>query len=133
MTTHYDNSHRIVISDDDARGGVTGHNARYVLAYGLTGVIAALAAVAIYSGFDRLSERVSVALAKSPLEVLRDFAPYATIVLIGAIATGLLLGVWNLISGRDDNDSQSFMRFRVAAQFALICVIMAILYVSHMA
>ena len=133
MATHYDNSHRIVISDDDARGGVTGHNARYVLAYGLTGVIAALAAVAIYSGFDRLSERVSVALAKSPLEVLRDFAPYATIVLIGAIATGLLLGVWNLISGRDDNDSQSFMRFRVAAQFALICVIMAILYVSRMA
>ena len=133
MTTHYDNSHRIVISDDDARGGVTGHNARYVLAYGLTGVIAALAAVAIYSGFDRLSERVSAALAKSPSEVLRDFAPYATIVLIGAIATGLLLGVWNLISGRDDNDSQSFMRFRVAAQFALICVIMAILYVSRMA
>ena len=74
MTTHYDNSHRIVISDDDARGGVTGHNARYVLAYGLTGVIAALAAVAIYSGFDRLQDAVSVALAKSPSEVLRDFA-----------------------------------------------------------
>ena len=42
----------------------------------------------------------------------------------------LVLGVWSLMSGHSDNASQSFMRFRVAAQFALICVIMAMLYVS---
>jgi Hypoxia induced protein conserved region len=51
-------------------------------------------------------------------------------VFAGAIGTGLLLGLWNMISGHSEDDSQSFMRFRVAAQFATICVIMAMLYVS---
>ena len=133
MATHIDDQDHIVISDDDARGGVTGHNGRYVLVYGMTGVIAAFAAIAIYFGFDRLQGSVSAALAQNPSEVLRAFAPYATIVLFGAIAAGLLFGVWNWIAGRNDNASQSFMRFRVVAQFALICVIMAILYVSRMA
>ena len=130
MATHYDDAHHIVISDDDARGGVTGHNVRYVLAYGMTGVIAMFAAIAIFAGFDRLHSKVSAALAQNPSEALQAFAPYATIVLVGALGVGLLLGIWNLISGRSDNASQSFMRFRVVAQFAAICVIMAILYVS---
>ena len=132
MATHYDEAHRIVISEDDARGGVTGHNVRYVLAFGMTGVIALFAAVAIYSGFDRLQSKVSAALAQNHWETLLNFAPYAGIVLGGAIAGGLLLGILNMISGRTENGSQAFMRFRVVAQFALICVIMAILYVSAM-
>ncbi|MGQ0457654.1 MAG: HIG1 domain-containing protein [Hyphomicrobium sp.] len=130
MATHYDEAHRIVISDEDARGGATGHNVRYVLGLGLTGVIAAFAALAIYFGFDRLQANVSAALAQNPSEVLRNFAPYASIALAGAIGGGLLLGLWNMISGRSEDGSQSFMRFRVVAQFALICVIMAIFYVS---
>ena len=130
MATHFDEAHRIVISEDDARGGVTGHNVRYVLAYGMTGVIAMFAAIAIYNGFDRLQAKISAALSHSPSEVVQALAPYAAIVLAGMIGVGLLLGIWNLISGRSDNDSQSFMRFRVAAQFALICVIMSMLYVS---
>ena len=32
------------------RGGVTGHNVRYVLAFGLAGVIIAFIAIAIYFG-----------------------------------------------------------------------------------
>jgi Flp pilus assembly protein TadB len=32
------------------RGGVTGHNVRYVLAFGLAGVIIAFIVIAIYSG-----------------------------------------------------------------------------------
>ena len=130
MATHFDEAHRIVISEDDARGGVTGHNVRYVLAYGMTGVIAMFAAIAIYNGFDRLQAKMSAALSHNPSEVVQALAPYAAIVLAGMIGVGLLLGIWNLISGRSDNDSQSFMRFRVAAQFALICVIMSMLYVS---
>ena len=130
MATHYDEAHNLIISEDDARGGVTGHNVRYVLIYGMTGVIAMFAAIAIYSGFDSLQEKVSAAFAQNPSDVLRAFAPYAAIVLVGALMAGLLLGVWNMISGRSDNDSQNFMRFRVVAQFALICVIMAIVYVS---
>jgi hypothetical protein len=50
MTAHYDEIHGLVISGDDARGGVTGHNARYVLAASMTGIVAAFAAVAIYFG-----------------------------------------------------------------------------------
>lgn len=132
MATLYDETDGVVISGDDARGGETGHHVRYVLAVGLTGVIAAFAAVAIYFGFDRLQQNISAALAHNPSDVIQAAAPYAGIVLAGAIATGLLLGVWNMISGRSDDGSQAFMRFRVVAQFAMICVIMAIFYVSAM-
>ena len=130
MAAHLDDAHRIVISEDEARGGVTGHNVRYVLAFGMTGVIAAFAAIALYFGFDSLQDKVSAALARNPSEVLQAFAPYAAIVLIGAIGGGLLLGFWSLLAGQTENGSQSFMRFRVVAQFALICAIMAIFYVS---
>lgn len=134
MATHFDQTHDeahgIVISDDDARGGVTGHHVRYVLAYSMTAVIAAFAGIAIYNGFDRLQAKFSAVLSQHPSEVLRAFAPYAAIVLAGAIGVGLMLGLWNLISGRSEDGSQGFMRFRVAAQFALVCVIMAMFYVS---
>jgi hypothetical protein len=130
MATFYDDTHPIEISDDDARGGVTGHNVRYVLALGMTGVIAAFAAIAIYFGFDALHERATAALARSPSEMLQAFAPYAAIVLCGAIGVGLLLGIWNLISGPSAHAGQSLMRLRVVTQFALICVIMALFYVS---
>jgi hypothetical protein len=39
----------IMISGDDARQGVTGHNVRYVLIFGLLGVIAGLGAVGFMS------------------------------------------------------------------------------------
>lgn len=120
----------IVLSDDEARSGVTGHNVRYVLAFGMTGVIAAFAAIAIYFGFDQLEQRAATAMAQSPLETLRMLAPYAAILLGGAIAGGLLLGLWSLIAGRSGDDSQAFMRARVVAQFAAICIIMAMLYIS---
>jgi len=130
MATHYDDAHRIVISDNDARGGVTGHNVRYVLAFGMTGVIAALATVAIYLGFDRLEARIEAAFAQNPSDVLQSLAPYATIILAGTMLAGFLLGVWTLLSGRSGNASQGYMRLRVVTQFALICVMMAILYMS---
>lgn len=130
MATLYDETHPTLICDDDVRGGVTGHNVRYVLAFSLTGVIAAFAAIAIYFGFDTLHERASAALAHSPSEVLRTFAPYAAIVLCGAIGAGLLLGLWNMVSGRSEDQSQGFMRLRVVTQFALVCIIMAILSIS---
>jgi hypothetical protein len=34
-----------VVTTTEARGGVTGHNVRYVLVYGLVGVVVAFAAV----------------------------------------------------------------------------------------
>ena len=47
MATHYDAHHPIEVSVDDARGGVTGHNVRYVLGFGLTGIFVAFAAIAV--------------------------------------------------------------------------------------
>ena len=38
------------LSTNKARGGVTGHNVRYVLAFGLGGIIVALIVVGIYFG-----------------------------------------------------------------------------------
>ncbi len=135
MATHiddrqFDGDHGIVISEDDARGGVTGHNVRYVLAYGMLGVVTMFAAIAIYNGYDRLQSKLSAALSQNPSDVIQAFAPYAAIALAGAIGVALVLGVWNLIAGRSEDGSQGFMRFRVAAQFALICAIMAMFYVS---
>ena len=132
MATPIDETRATVISGEDARGGTTGHNVRYVLVLGMTGVIAAFAAIAMYFGFDRLQSNIAAAMAQNPSEVLQAAAPYALIMLVGAIAAGLLLGVWNLASGRSADGSQTFMRFRVVAQFALVCVIMAMLYVSAM-
>lgn len=127
----YDEAHHIVeLSEDEARTGVTGHNVRYVLAFGLGGVVAAFAAIAIYFGFDGLHARVSAALAQSPSEVLRAFAPYAAIVLIGAVIGGLLLELWTKLSGPSEDGSQMFMRYRVVAQFMLVCAIMAMLYLA---
>lgn len=124
----YDKAHHIVsLTDDEARSGVTGHNVRYVLAFGMTGVVAAFAAIAIYFGFDALQERISAAFSQSPFEMLRALASYAALALVGAIVTGLVLGIWNMVSGRSESGSQTFMRLRVAAQFALICVIMVML------
>lgn len=130
MAAFYDETHHLVISDDEARGGVTGHNVRYVLALSMTGVIAAFAVIAVYWGYDSLQQSLAAAFARSPAEIVRGLAPYAAIVLMGAIAGGLVLGVWSLIAGRSLDDSESFMRARVATQFALICVIMALLYMS---
>jgi uncharacterized membrane protein YdcZ (DUF606 family) len=130
MTAHYDQTNGVVISEEDARGGVTGHNVRFVLAYGMIGVVTLFAAVAIYNGFDRIQNNVSAALSQSPYEVFQAAAPYAAILIAGVVGTGLLLSLWNLISGKSEDGTQGFMRFRVAAQFAAICGMMAMLYVS---
>jgi hypothetical protein len=130
MAAHYDETHHLLISGDEARGGVTGHNVRYVLALSLAGVIAAFAVMAIYFGFDRLRKTLSAALARSPSEVVQSLAPYATILFLGAVVGALSLGLWSLIAGRSGDASERFMRARVVTQFAAICVIMALLYVS---
>lgn len=118
------------ILDDAVRSGVTGHNVRYVLAAGLTGVVTAFAAIAIYFGYDTLQARMDAVLSKSPTQLVRDIAPYAAMLAIGAIAIALLLGIWSLIAGRDDSASQTGMRLRVVGQFVIVCIIMTMLYLS---
>jgi hypothetical protein len=130
MAAHIDESDHIVVSVDEARGAVTGHNVRYVLAFGMTGVILAFAAVALYEGYEALSTRMAGVLSQSPSALLQAFAPYTAIVLMGAVGAGLLLGLWSLLAGRSGDESERFMRARVVLQFAAVCVIMGIFYMT---
>ncbi len=124
----YDEAHHIVsLTDEEARSGVTGHNVRYVLGFGMAGVITAFTAIAIYYGFDDLRAWVAGAVAGSPFHVLHALAAFAILVLFGSLVIGLVLGLWNAVSGPSGDDSQAFMRLRVAVQLALICVIMVML------
>ncbi|MCW5698114.1 MAG: hypothetical protein KIS96_15505 [Bauldia sp.] len=41
---------RLVIDADDAREGVTGHGVRYVLGFGLAGVVVAFIMVLLFAG-----------------------------------------------------------------------------------
>lgn len=127
MATYDEIHHTTTLTDNEARAGVTGHNVRYVLAFGMAGVIAAFASIAIYFGFDRFQNAFFAALAQSPAEVLRTLLPYAAILLLGAVAGWVFYGTWNLIAGRSENESERFMRLRVATQFGVICIVMALL------
>ena len=50
MMSTNDEEASVKVSKTKARGGVTGHNVRYVLTFGLMGVIAAFIALGIYYG-----------------------------------------------------------------------------------
>lgn len=45
MSASHDNNDRTVVSAQEAREGVTGHNVRYVLGFGLIGIIVAFVVV----------------------------------------------------------------------------------------
>ena len=49
----------ILISEDDARGGVTGHHVRYVLTFGLAGIIIAFIAIGVYFDYGALTQAIS--------------------------------------------------------------------------
>jgi hypothetical protein len=50
MASRQQDDGTIVKFTDDARAGVTGHRVRYVLVFGLAGVILAFAALGVYFG-----------------------------------------------------------------------------------
>src|SRR3712207_6392309 len=53
---------------------------------------------------------------------------YAIPIVLGAVTVVLLLGLWNMIRGRDPGRSQQLMRWRVGLQFLAIVIVMAALY-----
>ena len=100
---------------------------RYVLAFGLAGIVIAFLAIGAYFGYD--------ALTQGGLEVFccRGDAPaatysYAVSLALAVVAAVLLLGLWNMVSGRSENASQTFMRWRVVLQFIALCLVMVALY-----
>lgn len=120
----------MLVNEDEARAEVTGHNVRYVLAFGLAGVIAAFAAIGIYNGYDRLAASLSQAFSRDPVAVLMDSAPYVLAAMLGITGAYLLLSLWSLLAGPTDNATQTGMRARVVTQFTVICAIMAGLYLA---
>ena len=53
--------------------------------------------------------------------------PIATLAVL-AVLIVLLLGIWNMLRGRNPNLSQKLMRWRVALQFLAIVIIMITVY-----
>jgi hypothetical protein len=117
----------VVISRDEARGGVTGHHVRYVLAFGLAGTVIAFVVIGLYFGYGKLMQMMSQMSTRIDPTTL---VSYAIIIALAVVATVLLLGLWDMVSGRSLNTSQSVMRWRVVLQFIAICLVMASLYLS---
>ena len=117
----------VIISEDDARGGVTGHHVRYVLAFGLAGIIIAFLAIGAYFGYGALTQVVSKIFAAEGM-LRQRLISYAVSLALGVIVAVLLLGLWNMVWGRSENASQTFMRWRVVLQFIAICLVMVALY-----
>ena len=55
---------------------------------------------------------------------------YVIPIALAAIATVLLLGLWNMLRGGSPNLSQTLMRWRVVLQFIALCLVMAAIYFS---
>lgn len=117
----------VVVSGDEARGGVTGHHVRYVLAFGLAGSIIAFVVISLYFGYGKLMQMISQMSTRIDPTTL---VSYAIIIALAVAATVLLLGLWDMLSGRSLNTSQRVMRWRVVLQFIAICLVMAAVYLS---
>ena len=117
----------IFITGNEARGGIHEHRVHYVLAFGLAGGIIAFVLIGLYFGYSKLAQTISQASIPSDPTTL---VSYAILIAFAAVGTVLLLGMWNVISGRSPNTSQKVMRWRVVLQFIALCLVMATLYLS---
>jgi len=114
----------VLLSTDAARGGVTGHHVRYVLAFGLAGAVVAFLVLGAYLGFGSLT------LAKLHELSGRQVMIGVGAVVIGALSAGLLFGLWRSLAGPSEDASQNIMRWRVILQFVVIALVMGALYFS---
>ncbi len=113
-----------VISANESRAGVTGHHVRYVLAFGLAGVIIAFVVIGLYFYLGRVTQTITRI---DPTTLVS----YGITIALAAVATVLLLGLWNMVMPRGSpNTSQTLMRWRVVLQFIALCLVMAALYLS---
>jgi Hypoxia induced protein conserved region len=118
----------VVISGNKARAGVTGHHVRYVLAFGLAGSVIAFVVITLYFYYAKLTQAISQTPSRiDPAKLVF----YAIPIALAAVATMLLLGLWNMVMPRGSpNTSQTLMRWRVVLQFIALCLVMAALYLS---
>jgi hypothetical protein len=79
----------VVISGNKARGGVTGHHVRYVLAFGLAGSIIAFVVIGLYFSYGQLTQMISQMSTQIDPTTL---VSYAIMIALALVATVLLLG-----------------------------------------
>lgn len=61
---------------------------------------------------------------------MEDVVNYLVPIAVGVVAVILVLGLINMMRGGSTNTSQRLMRWRVAAQFVAIIVIMAAIWIA---
>jgi hypothetical protein len=112
------------ISGDAARAGVTGHHVRYVLGFGLAGILIAFVILGLYFSYSRLTQIIS----QTPIRFDLTTVVSLTIPLVlAAVVAVLVLGLWNMIR---PETSQKLMRWRVILQFIALCLVMAAFYLT---
>ena len=114
----------VVLSTDEVRAGVTGHDVRYVLAFGLLGSLIAFLIIGLYYGLGGLTQAIAELFGGEGTLGRRLVVIVVPLALV-AVATVLTLGLWNMVWGRS-----AIMRWRVALQFIALCLVMAALYLS---
>jgi Hypoxia induced protein conserved region len=113
-----------IIFADDARAGVTGHHVRYVLGFGLAGIVIAFVILGLYFSYSWLTQIIS----QTPIKFDLTSAIFLAIpIALAAIVAVLVLGLWNVTR---PETSQNLMRWRVALQFLALCLVMAAFYLS---
>jgi Hypoxia induced protein conserved region len=126
MTKKHDDGAPL-LSEVEARAGVTGNHVRHVLAFGLAGAVIAFVAVALYFYYAKLMDT----LAQLPGQIeLAKLVYFAIPLALGSVAVVLVLGLWNMVARPRPEVSQTLMRWRVALQFIALCLVMTALYLS---
>jgi cytochrome bd-type quinol oxidase subunit 2 len=94
---------------------------------GITYATFAFLAIGAYFSYDALTQAVSKIFAAEGM-LRQRLISYAVSLALAVVAAVLLLGLWNMVWGRSENASQTFMRWRVVLQFIAICLVMVALY-----
>jgi hypothetical protein len=118
------NSSGPIISTDEARAGVTGHHVRYVLGFGLAGVVIAFVILGLYFSYSRLMQIIS----QTPIKLDLTNAVFLVVpIALAGVMAALVLGLWNTTR---PEVSQKWMRWRVILQFIALCLVMVGFYLS---
>jgi hypothetical protein len=95
----------------------------------LRGSLIAFLAISLYFGYGTLTQTISSIFAVQGTLAQR-LVLYAVPLALAAVATVLLLGLWNMVWGRSASTSQVLMRWRVVLQFIALCLVMVALFLS---
>jgi hypothetical protein len=62
---------------------------------------------------------------------MEQFLNYAIPIALATVGIVLLLGLWNMLRGKNPNRSQVLMRWRVVLQFIALCLVGIAVYLTY--